>query len=93
MPSVEYGSIWASSEEYLVARSICPELNCDRIHATLEARSDLISAIPIADPSRQLLAALRWRTKCIQVPAYAERDRLEGITFWLAIQGGSPLAA
>ena len=88
-----FRSIWLTSREYAIALSISEKLDCDAILAALEADSGSILSLAIDDPRRQLMAALRWRSRCMESPGYAERDRLEGVTFWLALQGGCPLSA
>lgn len=76
-----------------MAASLCPSLNCDHLAVLLEARSETILDQPIKSPERQLLAALRLRARCLSISSFAARDREEGLTYWLALQGGSPLAA
>ena len=75
------------------ARAIVPSLDCDALHVALELRSASVSELPVRHPLRQVLAALRWRAQCLHVPAYSARDGAEGLTYWLALQGGCPLSA
>ena len=88
-----FRSIWLTSREYAIALSISEKLDCDAVLAALEVDAARILSMAVNDPHRQLLAALRWRARCIEAPGYALRDKSEGITFWLALQGGSPLSS
>lgn len=85
--------MWETSHEYLVAAALCPSLNCDDLTALLEARSETILKQPVKSPERQLLAAMRLRVQCLTIPSFAARDRAEGLTYWLALQGGSPMTS
>ena len=93
MEASRTSSIWETSHEYSLAVSLCPSLNCDDLATLLEARSETILEQPTKSPERQLLAALRLRARCLSISSFAARDRTEGLTYWLALQGGSPLAA
>ncbi len=76
-----------------LAESLCPSGDLSLLKKMLEEHSDSIKQLPLSDPKRQLLAALRLRERYISGPFYAKADQQGGLACWLAMQSSRSLDA
>ena len=76
-----------------LAESLCPSGDLSLLKKMLEEHSDSIKQLPLSDPKRQLLAAIRLRARYITGPFYAKADQQEGLSYWLHLQSGRRLDA
>lgn len=72
---------------------LCPDGDLDKLLPILEADQARIRALPIDDPSRQLLAALRLRATCLPSEWYGSPSRINNLHYWLGLQRCCPLSA
>jgi hypothetical protein len=78
---------------FAIAESLSPNMDLDEVQAKLFAMADQIKTLPIEHPKRQLLAAIRLRSRCISHPFYQRKEQQGGLKCWINIHSSSPLDA
>ena len=72
--------------------SLSRETDWSALHRALEQRlQDGPASEVLTHPERRLLAGLRLRERCLQIPWYAEQEK-QGPSWWMGLNAGQGAA-